>query len=74
MNTQLENVQTLMLDGQWRTLSEIANSVKASTASVSARLRDLRKKQFGGYNVIRLRKDDSTRQYLYKVIPMGQAS
>ena len=46
-------VLALMKDGQWRTLSEIAEETNDPEASVSARLRDLRKIKFGGYVVQR---------------------
>jgi DNA-binding Lrp family transcriptional regulator len=48
-------VYALMQDGQWRTLAVIAEECKASEASVSARLRDLRKLRYGGYFVERRR-------------------
>lgn len=41
--TQLERVAALMSDGTERRLSDIAAAVGGSEASVSARLRDLRK-------------------------------
>jgi hypothetical protein len=48
---QLAKVEALMLDGQWRTLAQIAYLVEGSEAGVSARLRDLRKVRFGAYTV-----------------------
>ena len=53
LRKQLAAVRTLMADGAWRTLAEIAAAVDAPEASVSARLRDLRKPQFGGATVER---------------------
>jgi len=50
---QLARVKDVMLDGQWRTLDELSAAVSAPPASVSARLRDLRKKKFGSYTVLR---------------------
>ena len=50
---QLGAVKTLMADGEWRTLGGIAAAVDAPQASVSARLRDLRKPKFGGWIVER---------------------
>lgn len=50
---QLRAVRELMLDHQWRTLAELAREIGAPEASVSARLRDLRKADFGGYIVQR---------------------
>lgn len=52
---QLAKVRALMLDGQWRTLAQISSAVSAPQASVSARLRDLRKEKFGNYVVNRRR-------------------
>ncbi len=40
-----------MRDGRWRTLQEISNAAFAPPASVSAQLRHLRKKRFGGHTV-----------------------
>lgn len=47
LGRQLTAVATLMEDGEWRTLAEIAKAIGAPEASVSARLRDLRKPKFG---------------------------
>ncbi len=51
----LLRVYSAMSDGQWHTLSELAQKCGGSEASVSARLRDLRKPRFGGYTVDRRR-------------------
>lgn len=40
-------VFNVMKDGQWRTLRQIADLVRCQETSVSARLRDFRKPQFG---------------------------
>lgn len=53
LKIQLDAVRSVMMDGQWRTLADIGGRVKAPEASVSARLRDLRKTKFGGYTVER---------------------
>jgi hypothetical protein len=46
----LARVYRVMSDGQWRTLSMICELAKpGSEAGCSARIRDLRKPQFGGY-------------------------
>lgn len=50
---QTLRVADLMLDGHWRTLQEIADATGDPQASVSARLRDLRKKRFGEFEVKR---------------------
>jgi len=46
-------VFSLMKDGKYRTLRSIAEETGAPEASVSARLRDLRKPRFGGHTVNR---------------------
>lgn len=43
LNRQQQVVYTLMADGEWRTLREIADVTGFPEASVSARLRDFRK-------------------------------
>ena len=55
LKDQLNRVRDFMEDGQWHTLPEIAFAVRANTASVSARIRDLRKAKFGKHNVERRR-------------------
>jgi hypothetical protein len=53
LRMQLNRVWMLMVDGQWRTLEEISLACRGSEAAVSARLRDFRKKKFGGHTVER---------------------
>lgn len=54
LQIQLERVRSIMLPGEWLTLNEISERMGgAPTASISARLRDLRKFHFGGYDVQR---------------------
>lgn len=55
LSTQLVAVKTLMSDGHWRTLDEIASIVAGSVPSISARLRDLRKVKHGSHTVDRRR-------------------
>ena len=43
LERQADRVRELMVDGQWRTLAEISAATGAPEASVSARLRDLRR-------------------------------
>jgi hypothetical protein len=50
---QHHRVLALMRDGAWRSLSQIAAATKDPEASVSARLRDLRKPEFGSYLIER---------------------
>lgn len=62
---QLRVVRTLMLDGSWRSLAEIETATGFPQASISARLRDLRKRKFGEYLVERRRRTRA--QYEYRV-------
>ena len=65
---QLDAVEELMSDGMWRTLAAIAAHTGASEAGASARLRDLRKRQYGGYVVERKRAKPGSGLYLYRVV------
>lgn len=53
LHKQHNRVLAAMRDGQWHTLAELAAATKDPEASVSARLRDLRKPRFGSYVVER---------------------
>ena len=54
----LGEVYGKMRDGKWRSIRGLADEIGAgSEASVSARLRDLRKPKFGGHTI--------EREYLY---------
>lgn len=55
LSTQIARVHQLMSDGKWRTLSEISASTGDPQSSVSAQLRNLRKKRFGGYTISKQR-------------------
>jgi hypothetical protein len=72
LRRQLNAVRVVMFDGQWRTLKQLskevaARDVTAPEASVSARLRDLRKKQFGGFIVERQRIPNGNGLHRYRV-------
>ena len=60
LTTLLTLVRNFMSDGLPHTFSEIREGIgnKGSEAGISARLRDLRKKKFGGMTVIRRRRGD----------------
>jgi len=69
---QLGRVFSLMADGEWRTLDQIADMVGGSTQSISARLRDLRKEKFGGYRVERRRREPaSAGVFEYRLVAGG---
>jgi hypothetical protein len=53
LGDQMFAVFAVMADGRWRTLADLAKAAGAPEASVSARLRDLRKPRFGGHRVER---------------------
>lgn len=53
LSTQLRLVHGALLTGRWFTLAELAEISHGSEASVSARIRDLRKPRFGGYEIER---------------------
>jgi hypothetical protein len=53
LRRQLDAVRRSMLSGGWWTLAKLATAAQGSEASVSARLRDLRKQKFGAYDIER---------------------
>jgi len=63
LKRQLNLVFDLMIDGEWRTLFEIENIISEPQASISARLRDLRKPRFGSYVVERKRRSKGLFEY-----------
>lgn len=50
---QLEAVRGALISGGWWTLAKLSERARGSEASVSARLRDLRKPKFGAYDIER---------------------
>jgi len=64
LTRQLDTVRALMLraggSGQWLSLREIAALTNYPEASISARLRDLRHREHGGYIVARRRRGNPT--------------
>jgi len=53
LNRQMRDVFRIVSDEDWHTLEELAQATGHPEASVSARLRDLRKRRFGGHTVER---------------------
>lgn len=53
LTSELQRVKGYVMDGEYHTLAEISAALGYPEASVSARLRDLRKPRFGGYLVER---------------------
>ena len=66
---QRGRVVAIIADGQWRTLFEIAHQCRYrfgktdSEAAISARLRDLRKVQYGQHVVERRKRSAGTYEY-----------
>ena len=59
LGAQLRRVFDVVRSGRWYTLSELSNLTgDRSEAAISARLRDLRKPKFGGFEVERRRRGD----------------
>lgn len=65
---QLRRVYNVMKDGNWRILAQIRARTghRDSEAAISARLRDFRKKKFGGHTVKRLSLGGGL--FIYKLI------
>lgn len=69
LTRQIDRIRELMLDGEWRTLDEIAVLTGDPVASISAQLRHLRKPRFGSYIVYKQRRGDRSRGlFEYKVV------
>lgn len=74
LNDQTIRIYRLMNDSQWRTLGEISSATGDPEASVSARLRDLRKDEFGGFVVERRRRGMAAAGlWEYQLLPPGSA-
>jgi len=59
----------LMVDGEWRTLSEIQLETGDPPASISAQLRHLRKRRFGSHQVDKQRRgDDVSGVWEYRLV------
>lgn len=69
MEKQLGLVWAAAVGGSWRTLRELADRAGGSEAGVSARLRDLRKPEFGAYVVERRRREGCANLWEYRVLP-----
>jgi len=72
---QNSRVFNLMQDNRWRTLAEIAFTTGDPEASISARLRDLRKKKFGSHIIERRRRGNAARGlHEYRLLPQSYSS
>lgn len=74
LNRQQAAVLEVMRDGGWRTLEMIQRHLRvhhelhASEASISARLRDLRKPQHGGHTIDRERLKEADGLWRYRLV------
>lgn len=67
LEDQIYKIRDLMMDGRWRTVDEICDIIKAPATSVSAQLRNLRKDAFGGFTVLRRRREAGCVLSEYKI-------
>lgn len=71
---QIRRVHDCMIDGAWRTLREIATVTGDPESSISAQLRNLRKRKFGSFVVdVRARGDRSHGLFEYQLQPQNSA-
>ena len=76
LTIQLERVREYMLDifPKWLSVAEISKALEQKynanflPQSVSARLRDLRKEKFGGYEVERKRREDKEHNGIWEYL------
>lgn len=69
LQRQIGRIYSCMIDGKWRTFSEIQKITQDPEASISAQLRNLRKERFGAYVINRRpRGDRSDGLYEYQVL------
>lgn len=74
LGAQALRVWGLMRDGTWRTLAEIEAACGDPQASISARLRDFRKHDFGDHTVERRRRGEGRcGLFEYRVVMQGDA-
>jgi hypothetical protein len=68
---QRMEVLRIMADGEWHTLPQLSSALgnRYMVTSLSARLRDFRKEQYGSYRVERRLVVGSERLYEYRVLP-----
>lgn len=59
----VERVRRLMSDGRWHTLRELSESSGYKETGVSARIRDLRREEYGGCRVATRRVNRSLWEY-----------
>ena len=61
LHAQLARVHDVMRSGNWYTLAQLSELTGDPPASISARIRDLRKSRFGNHTVERRRRGEAPR-------------
>jgi len=61
--SQLQQVKAIMLSKEWVTLYDMAKLIGASDAGISARVRDLKKPQYGRHIIVKRKKSANTYEY-----------
>jgi hypothetical protein len=69
LTTQYDRVFYVMSDGRWRTPRQIEGATGYPWASISARLRDMRKPRFGAHTVKRRYVGEGLYEYRLIVAP-----
>ena len=70
LKKQMGRVFACVIDGKWRTLSEIKTITGDPEASVSAQLRHLSKERFGSYRLFKRPRGDRRRGlFEYQLLP-----
>lgn len=65
LDSAMGRIYSRMKDRNWYTLAELASAGECSEASASARIRDLRKKKFGGFYVDKANCGDGLWKYRF---------
>lgn len=63
LTSLLERVRAALSDGCWHSLAHLCEVTGGTSASVSARVRDLRKDKFGGFDIERRRMRNGVHEY-----------
>src|SRR3954464_10522588 len=75
LNKQARAVYNVLSDNEWHTLAELEEATEHPQASISARIRDLRKQKFGKHIVLRRRAAFGGGTWEYQLeprVPSGQ--
>lgn len=69
LTKQMLKIFAFMMDDEWHTLYEISINTEAPEASISAALRAMTRKEWGGHTKLRERVAEHRGLYRYKIIP-----